>query len=291
MAILHYLQENPLLFIICMGLLGLLVGSFLNVVILRLPIMMQNEWHRDCCELLDIKNTREDNTPFNIIVPRSHCPSCGHKISAFENIPVLSYILLSGKCKDCKCSIPVRYPLIESFSGLLTVFIAWHYGYGMQAVMAIILTWSLLCLSVIDIDHKLLPDDITLPVMWLGILVNLFGVFTDIHSSIIGAMAGYAILWIVFMGFKILTGKEGMGYGDFKLLAMLGAWMGWQHLPTIIFLSSICGAVIGIGLIVFRNHDRSNPIPFGPYLAMAGWIALLWGDKISLMYRQWAFAA
>lgn len=289
MAILQYLQDYPFLFITCMGFLGLLVGSFLNVVILRLPKMMQNEWRQDCCELLNIENTKEQTAPFNLLVPRSHCPSCEHEISALENIPILSYIVLSGKCKHCKNPIPIRYPLIEASCCLLTIFIAWHYGYGLQAFGAMILTWSLLCLSVIDIDHKLLPDDITLPMMWLGILVNLFGVFTDLQSSLIGAMAGYGVLWIVYMAFKILTGKEGMGYGDFKLLAMLGAWLGWQHLPAVIFLSSICGAVVGVGLIVLRRHDRSNPIPFGPYLAMAGWITLLWGDELSLLYRQWAF--
>ncbi len=289
MNLFNTLQTSPPAFYFTLGVLGLIVGSFLNVVIYRLPKMLQNEWHRECRKLLEINDAEPSEVEsYNLVLPRSRCPRCAHKITALENIPILSYILLAGKCSACKAAISLRYPVIEFLSAAIAIFIAWRFGYSVQTILAIILSWSLLVLSMIDIDEQLLPDDITLPFLWLGLFANMFGVFTDIYSSLIGAMLGYGILWSVYMMFKLLTGKEGMGYGDFKLLAMLGAWLGWQVIPLIILLSSICGAVIGIGLIVLRVHDKSKPIPFGPYLALAGWIALVWGAELLGMYSRWA---
>ncbi len=290
MSILLYLQTNPVAFIIVLFLLGLIIGSFLNVVIYRLPIMMEHDWRTQCCELLDVPNTSEQNTPepFNLVYPRSRCPHCGHAISALENIPIISYLALKAQCRACKNSISLRYPLIEFLSGTLAAIVAWHYGYSLQTLFAVSLTWALICLSIIDIDRQYLPDDITLPFLWLGIACNMFGLFTDIYSSLIGAMAGYGILWLVYQVFKLITGKEGMGYGDFKLLAMLGAWFGWQMLPLIILVSSLAGATIGICLIMLRKHDKRIPISFGPYLAIAGWITLIWGTEITAIYLKWA---
>lgn len=291
MYLISYLENTPLAYYLITGVLGLIVGSFLNVVILRLPRMLQNEWHKECRLLLEIDTSPpEDAKRFNLLFPGSHCPACGHQIKALENIPIISYLLLRGKCSECKASISIRYPIIEFLSGLLAVFMAIHFGFNFQALLAMLLSWSLLTLSVIDIDHQLLPDDITLPFLWLGILANMFGAFTDIYSSLIGVMGGYSLLWSVYILFKLITGKEGMGYGDFKLLAMLGAWLGWQMLPLIILLSSICGAIIGLGLILLSKHDRSIPIPFGPYLALAGWIALVWGTDITGAYYSWALS-
>jgi leader peptidase (prepilin peptidase)/N-methyltransferase len=254
--------------------------------------MMEDDWRKQCCELLEINNSDEKLKPaFNLVHPRSQCPQCGHKIRALENIPVLSYLALKGKCATCHKPISIRYPLIEISSAIFAAIIACYFGFGLQAAFAVLLTWALICLTMIDIDQQLLPDDITLPFLWLGLACNLFGLFTDIYSSLIGAMAGYGILWCVYILFKLVTGKEGMGYGDFKLLAMLGAWLGWQMLPVIILVSSFLGAIIGISMIIFRSHDKSIPIPFGPYLAVAGWIALLWGHEITSSYVQWAFAA
>lgn len=267
----------------------MLVGSFLNVVIIRLPKMMENEWREECNRLLN--NTPAEITgseKFNLVVPRSRCPECGHKITALENIPVLSYIFLAGKCSGCKSPISIRYPIIESLSALIAVTLGIYYGLTPQLFPAMLFSWTLLSLSVIDLDHKLLPDDITITFLWIGIFINMFGIFTDLQSSVTGAIMGYGVLWIVYMLFRIITGKEGMGYGDFKLLAMLGAWLGWQQIPLIIILSSMCGAVVGLGLIVFYRHDRTNPIPFGPYLAAAGWISMLWGHDITGFYNQWA---
>lgn len=289
MILLDYLQSTPIAFFISMGLLGLIVGSFLNVVIYRLPKMLETDWHRQCRMLLDLENqsTTEDKE-LSLVRPGSHCPHCGHKITPLENIPILSYFNLNGKCSDCKASISLRYPVIELLSGLLAFFVAWYFGFGSQALLAILLSWALLTLSVIDIDHQLLPDDITLPFLWLGILANIFGVFTDIKSSLFGVMLGYCLLWTVYIVFKKLTGKEGMGFGDFKLLAMLGGWLGWQMLPLIILLSSILGTIIGVGLIIFKQHDKNKPIPFGPYLALAGWVALIWGNDLTTAYYSWS---
>ena len=263
--------------------LGLLVGSFLNVVIYRLPVMMQRSWRRDCLEYLQMPAEQEAE-PFNLMWPGSRCPVCKAEIKAYQNIPVLSYLFLHGKCGHCGTSISARYPLIETLTGICSGLVAWHFGYGLAMLFALLLTWSLIALTFIDIDQQLLPDSITLPMLWLGLFLSLFSVYTDSHASIIGAVAGYLSLWTVYQAFKLLTGKEGMGYGDFKLLALLGAWLGWQYLPMIILLSSLVGAVIGIAMIVFRKHDVSHPIPFGPYLATAGWLAMIWGDKINRLY-------
>ncbi len=262
--------------------LGLLVGSFLNVVIFRLPKMMQSTWKRDCCELLEI----EHDTPprYNLVVPNSTCPHCGHKIKPWENIPVLSYLFLRGRCSNCSERISPRYPAVELASGLLCGFIAFQLGANIQMALVLVLTWCLIALTMIDIDHQLLPDNITLPLLWLGLLANSRGIFAPLEDAVLGAVAGYLVLWVVYWLFKLLTGKEGMGYGDFKLLAALGAWLGWQSLPVIIIMSSLVGAVIGIAGILIMGRDKNIPIPFGPYLAIAGWITLMWGDKITGMY-------
>jgi len=285
MALIALLESSPFWLVLIASILGLSVGSFLNVVIYRLPIMMERDWQAQCDELNN--QTPEITAPFTLSVPRSRCPHCNHAITAIENVPVFSYLFLGGKCKQCKAAISKRYPLIEALTGLLSGIVAWHFGFEWAGLGALLLTWSLITLTFIDIDHQLLPDSITLPLLWLGIVFNLFTVYTDLSSSVIGAIAGYLSLWLVFHGFKIVTGKEGMGYGDFKLLAALGAWFGWLILPSIILLSSLVGAVVGISLILFRQHGRNVPIPFGPYLAAAGWIALVWGDTITSAYLGW----
>jgi leader peptidase (prepilin peptidase)/N-methyltransferase len=285
--LLNFLQSNTVAFYIVVSIWGLIVGSFLNVVIYRLPKMMHSAWRKECCEFLEVDEDNTEDQHYSLVLPGSQCPECQHKIRAWENIPVISYLFLGGKCSSCQTSISLRYPAIELLSGVLSLTVAWHFGLSLQLIPALLLTWALLALSFIDIDHQLLPDDITLPFLWLGLLCNLFAVFTDVYSSLIGAMAGYMVLWLVYISFKIVTGKEGMGHGDFKLLALLGAWMGWQILPLTIILSSLCGAIIGVSMILFGGHDRKQAIPFGPYLAMAGWIALIWGQKISIAYNTW----
>jgi leader peptidase (prepilin peptidase)/N-methyltransferase len=289
MDLIALLQASPFWLVLVVSVLGLLVGSFLNVVIYRLPIMMEQDWRTQCDELNN--KTPEVVASFTLSVPRSRCPHCNHAIKAIENIPVISYLFLGGKCKQCKAPISKRYPLIEALTGLLSGIVAWHFGFDWACLGALLLTWSLITLTFIDIDHQLLPDSITLPLLWLGIVFNLFTVYTDLTSSVIGAIAGYLSLWLVFHGFKLVTGKEGMGYGDFKLLAALGAWFGWLILPSIILLSSLVGAIVGISLIVFGQHQRNVPIPFGPYLAAAGWIALVWGDAITYAYLSWTGAS
>ncbi len=284
-----YFQQFPMAFIAVSALFGLLVGSFLNVVIHRLPIMMERDWRGQCAELLDCAIDQPQER-YDLIMPRSTCPQCQHSISALENIPVLSYLLLGGKCKGCKAPISIRYPIVELLTALFSGLIAYYFGFGVQAGLALLLTWSLIALSFIDADTQLLPDSITLPLLWLGIACNVFGLYTDLSSSVIGAMAGYLSLWSVYMGFKLLTGKEGMGHGDFKLLAMLGAWMGWQYLPVIIILSSLVGAVIGVSMMLIKSADRNTQIPFGPYLACAGWLALIWGADITNVYLAWITA-
>jgi len=285
MALIDLLNNSAPFFLTVTIVVGLLVGSFLNVVIYRLPIMMKNDWQAQCDELMGKEPGLTES--FTLSVPRSRCPQCKHEITALENIPIMSYLILAGKCKQCKNPISVRYPLIEALTGLLSGIVAWHFGFDWACLGALLLTWSLIALTFIDIDHQLLPDSITLPLLWLGILFGLFSVFVDLQSSIIGAIAGYLSLWLVFHAFKLVTGKEGMGYGDFKLLAALGAWLGWSLLPSIILLSSLVGAIIGITLIVFRQHQRQIPIPFGPYLAAAGWIAMIWGETINNAYLNW----
>jgi leader peptidase (prepilin peptidase)/N-methyltransferase len=281
--LLDTLQYVPAFLIGVIFILGLLVGSFLNVVIYRLPVMMQRSWRKECREYLELPAVDDDET-LNLILPGSRCPACKTAIKPYQNIPVLSYLLLGGKCGHCATPISLRYPLIEAFTGICSAIVAWHFGYGPEMLFALLLTWSLIALSFIDIDQQLLPDSITLPMLWLGLFLSLFSLYTDSRTAIIGAVAGYLSLWSVYQLFKLLTGKEGMGYGDFKLLALFGAWLGWQYLPMIILLSSLVGAVIGIAMIVFRKHDAAQPIPFGPYLAAAGWLALIWGNDINRLY-------
>jgi leader peptidase (prepilin peptidase)/N-methyltransferase len=284
MSLLDQLQSTPAAFIGVCLLLGLTVGSFLNVVIHRLPKMMELGWQQQCAEL---RGEEYAVTPtYNLIVPRSACPHCNHPIGAWENIPVISYLLLRGKCRDCGTTISPRYPVIEAISGALSAYAAAHFGFGLSAIGALLFIWSLLALTAIDFDTQLLPDDITLPLLWAGLLFNMNGIFTDLSSAVMGAVIGYLALWIVYHLFKLTTGKEGMGYGDFKLLAALGAWLGWQMLPLIILLSSLVGAVVGITLIVVLKHGRNIPIPFGPYLAGGGLIALFWGHTLTQGYLR-----
>ena len=275
---------NPGMFPLLAGLLGLVVGSFLNVVIHRLPRMMERDWQCQCAELRG--EEMPEGEAFSLARPRSRCPACGHPISALENIPIVSWLFLRGKCSACQAPISVRYPVVEAVTGLLTAFAAVHFGFGWSAVGAIILVWSLIALTFIDFDTKYLPDSITLPLLWCGLLFNLAGTYADLHSAVVGAMAGYLALWSVYWVFKLVTGKEGMGYGDFKLLAALGAWQGWQMLPLIILLSSLVGAVVGILLIILARRGRDVPIPFGPYLATAGLLALFWGREITQYYLR-----
>ncbi len=285
-----YLASNLTAFVTLSLILGLLVGSFLNVVIHRLPIIMQREWLNQAFIFIEENNGKiEGLTPpkeerFNLMVPRSRCPHCGHMIRSHENIPVISYLFLRGKCSACGAAISIRYPLIELITGLLTAFVAYSFGFSALAFWGIIFTWCMIALTMIDVDHQLLPDDITLPLMWLGLIININGLLTPLSDAVIGAAAGYLSLWSVYWLFKLATGKEGMGFGDFKLLAAIGAWLGWQHLPLIIVLSSFVGAFVGVSLIVVRGRDKNIPIPFGPYLATAGWIALIWGDTITSRY-------
>jgi len=287
MELVYLLQHNAVFWVGAVFVVGLMVGSFLNVVIHRLPLMMERDWKAQCMEYMGQAPTEEEHG-LGLARPRSRCPGCGHSIRIHENIPVLSYLWLRGKCSSCGKPISLRYPLIELLTAALSAVIAWHFGYGWQATAALLLTWALIALSMIDIDHQLLPDSITLPLLWLGLILSLFSVFADMRSALIGAVAGYLSLWSIYHLFKLLTGKEGMGFGDFKLLALLGAWMGWQSLPLIVLLSSAVGAVLGGAMIAFQGRDRHQPIPFGPYLAIAGWITLLWGDQISGSYLRWS---
>lgn len=274
------LLADPAAFAVVAGCLGLMVGSFLNVVIHRLPIMLERDWAAQCAELRG-EAAEIAGPALSLARPRSRCPKCGHAISALENVPILSWLILRGKCKGCATPISIRYPLTEAVTGLVFAYSAWHFGFGVAASGAMLLAAALIALTGIDFDTQLLPDDITLPLLWAGIAFNYFNYFTDLHNSIAGAMLGYLVLWSVYWAFKLTTGKEGMGYGDFKLLAALGAWFGWQMLPLIILLSSLVGAVVGISLMVFARHGRNVPIPFGPYLAAAGLIALFWGKPLT----------
>ncbi|WOX48853.1 A24 family peptidase [Aeromonas sp. XH] len=278
-------QALPWLYLSLVFLFSLMVGSFLNVVIHRLPIMMERDWHAEYTDYFG------DHTPpipatgrYNLMVPRSRCPHCDHPIGALENIPLLSWLWLRGRCRNCRAPISARYPLVELLTALLSVAVAATLTPGWGTLAALVLTWVLVALTFIDLDKMLLPDQLTLPLLWGGLLFNLLGGFVPLADAVIGAMAGYLVLWALYWAFKLLTGKEGMGYGDFKLLAALGAWLGWQVLPIVLLLSSLVGAAIGIGLILLRNHHQGKPIPFGPYLAIAGWIALLWGDSITRWY-------
>jgi len=275
------LKESPLLLYTFAGLTGLMIGSFLNVVIHRLPVILERQWSRQCHEHLELApEGGTDDRTFNLVRPASRCPHCGHRIRALENIPVLSFLILRGRCSACAAPIPLRYPLVETATALLSVGVVVHFGFTPQALAALLFTWVMIPLCLIDYDRQLLPDTLTLPLLWTGLLLSLRPVFAASHDSIIGAAAGYLSLWLVFQLFRLATGKEGMGFGDFKLLAAIGAWTGWQLLPVVILLSSVVGAVTGILLILLKGHERSQPLPFGPFLASAGWITLLWGRDI-----------
>ncbi len=278
----EFLQAQPNYYLLLIFLVGLAVGSFLNVVIIRLPIMIERDWQKECCDLLDLKPTEYDK--FNLITPPSHCAFCKQKIKAIENIPLFSYLYLKGKCSNCKEKISLRYPVIEFISALSVCIVAHFFGVSLQAFFAIFLTWSLIALSAIDLDTRYLPDDITLPLLWLGIIINIFNIFTDINSSIFGAIFGYGILWIICFLFKLITGKIGMGHGDFKLLAVFGAWFGWQHLAPIIILSSVVGIIVAVILMINKSYDKNKGIPFGPYLAFAGWISMMLGPYMISVY-------
>ncbi|NOY73512.1 MAG: prepilin peptidase [Gammaproteobacteria bacterium] len=289
MNIINLLQASPSALMLSTGVLGLLVGSFLNVVIHRLPKMMEQDWGAQCREFLQLEDTglkESKDNPYNLITPCSNCTQCQNPIAAYDNIPVLSYLFLRGKCRHCKTPISLRYPMIEILTAIFSVMVAWEFGLTWAMGAALILTWCLIALSMIDFDTQLLPDNITLPLLWLGLGLSLFSIFTDMQSSIIGAMAGYLSLWSIYHIFRLITGKEGMGYGDFKLFAVLGAWLGWQCLPIVILLSSLVGAVVGLSMIVLQGRDKNTPIPFGPYIAIAGWIYLIWGNEINHAYFQ-----
>ena len=294
MSFIQVLQNQGAMLAAVCGLVGLVVGSFLNVVIHRLPKMLERDWDAQAADLLEQKSLPDeakklragDVGRYNLMMPASTCPHCGHKIGWYENIPIVSYVFLRGRCSSCKAPISIRYPVVEAISGILAAYIAWRFGLTLAMAGALIFTWSLIALTAIDIDTQLLPDDITLPLLWLGLLVNMTNGFTPLQSAVIGAVAGYLSLWTVYWLFKLTTGKEGMGYGDFKLLSAIGAWLGWKMLPIVILLSSLVGAIVGISLIVFTRHGRNTPIPFGPYLAAAGLLALFWGETINRTYLQ-----
>ncbi|KGK01153.1 prepilin peptidase [Thalassotalea sp. ND16A] len=282
------LQHSPVFFYITITILGLIIGSFLNVVIYRLPKMLENEWFCECRELLadELKpvEDKKAESPLTLSKPASTCPKCGHKIKVWENIPVISWILLKGKCSACANPISARYPIIETLTGIASLVIAMHFGVSWQTLFMLLLTWSLITLTMIDADKMILPDQITLPLVWLGLILGLNGVFISIEQAVIGAIMGYMSLWSIFWLFKLITGKDGMGYGDFKLFAVFGAWFGWELLPLLILMASLVGAIVGISLMMFKNHQGSKPIPFGPYLAVAGWITALWGEGIWQWY-------
>lgn len=282
MSVAAALQASPAAFITACVLLGLCAGSFLNVVIHRMPRIMENRWRAEYAELSNEAFTAPER--YNLVAPRSRCPACGHRITALENIPLVSYLALRGKCSACKAPISPRYPIVEALTGVLSGYIAWHMGFTPAAAGALVFTWAMIALAFIDLDTFYLPDDITMPLLWAGLIFNLGGGFTDLASAVIGAAAGYITLWLIFWAFKLATGKDGMGYGDFKLLAAIGAWLGWQMLPLVILLSSFVGAAVGVALIVLARHGRNVPIPFGPYLAVAGLIALVHGEALTRRY-------
>ncbi|MCF8186155.1 MAG: A24 family peptidase [Sulfuritalea sp.] len=276
------LQQNSVIFITVSVIFGLMVGSFLNVVIHRLPKIMEREWHNNCLDLQGQKIP--ELAQYTLAKPRSACPNCGHKITALENIPVISYLFLKGRCSSCHANISIRYPLIEALTGMLIGLVSWKFGYTSTTLFAWVFCFALVSLTFIDFDTQLLPDDITLPLLWLGLLFNLNNGFTTLNAAVIGAIAGYMILWSIYWAFKLATGKEGMGYGDFKLLAAIGAWFGWQLLPAVILLSSVLGAIIGISLIIFTKQGRETPMPFGPFLAIGGIAALFLGPQLASYY-------
>ena len=280
-------QQSSFSFYLFVVIFSLMIGSFLNVVVYRLPKMMHNTWTVECREFLvdELKdNPSKKFSPLTLSTPDSTCPKCEHKIRFYENIPVISWLFLRGKCSQCKNSISIRYPLVEATTALLSLVIAMQFGVSIETLLLLILTWGLICLTLIDFDHMLLPDQIVMPLLWLGLLVNVNDTFVPLNDAVIGAAVGYMSLFSVFWLFKLITGKEGMGFGDFKLFALFGAWIGWQLLPILILMASVVGAVVGISLMLFKNHQREQAIPFGPYLAVAGWITLLWGEGIWSWY-------
>lgn len=280
-----WLVTEPTYTLVVCFLVSLLVGSFLNVVIYRVPVMMEREWQASIHEG-ENSDSHIPQDRFNLAVPASTCPHCGHRIRWYENIPVVSYLFLKGQCSQCHAPISLRYPLIELLTAILSTLVIYQLGFNYAGFAAVVFTWALISLTFIDVDHQLLPDRITLPLLWLGLLVNSQNLFTSLHSAVFGAVAGYLVLWSVYWLFKLVTGKEGMGYGDFKLLAALGAWCGISQIPLLILLSSVAGVLLAILLMLFKRHEASNPLPFGPYLAIAGWIALLWGHDITSAYLQ-----
>ncbi|MNZ28769.1 Type 4 prepilin-like proteins leader peptide-processing enzyme [compost metagenome] len=287
MNLLNSLASQPLMYLSIALLLGLIVGSFLNVLVHRLPIMLERQWQAEAREVLELPS--EAQAPrFDLLLPPSQCPHCAHRIRPWENIPVISYLALRGRCSSCQARISPRYPLVELACGALTLFVAWRFGVTGTALALLVLSWGLLAMSMIDIEHQLLPDALVLPLLWLGLIVNAFEMFVPLEDALWGTVAGYLSLWSVFWVFKMVTGKEGMGYGDFKLLAMLGAWGGWQILPLTLLLSSLLGALIGLIMLRLQRKQASTPIPFGPYLAIAGWIALLWGGQITTSYLKYS---
>ena len=288
MTLLDYMASHVLAFVLVAALLGLIVGSFLNVVIHRLPKMMERDWQQQAREMLHPDQPQPEQPVYNLVLPHSHCPHCQTEIKPWQNLPLISYAVLRGRCGHCRARISARYPLVELLTAVLSGVVAWQFGFGWAAGAMLLLTWSLIALSLIDADTQLLPDAIVLPMLWLGLIVNSTGLFTDIHSALWGAVFGYLSLWSVYWLFKLITGKEGMGYGDFKLLAMLGAWGGWQVLPLTILLSSLVGAILGIIILKSRGDSNATPLPFGPYLAIAGWIAIIWGEWITGTYLKFA---
>jgi leader peptidase (prepilin peptidase)/N-methyltransferase len=294
LELISVLQHEPALFYSAVIIFSLLVGSFLNVVIHRTPVILMRGAKKDCLEFLSEhhpeclseqgKSPKPDNNKYNLIVPRSACPKCGHMITALENIPIISYLFLRGKCRQCGTPISIRYPIVEALSAVLVLIVAMKFGVSYATLFGAIFTWVLISLTFIDIDTQYLPDQLTLPMLWLGVLLALDGMYVDITASVIGAVAGYMVLWTVYQVFKLLTKKEGMGFGDFKLLAMIGAWCGWQVLPAVILISSVIGSIVGILLIITKYHEKGKPIPFGPYLAGAGWIVFMWGQQINNFY-------
>ncbi|HZJ92176.1 MAG TPA: A24 family peptidase [Thiopseudomonas sp.] len=287
MLIIDFWQSHALVFALSVAVLGLLVGSFLNVLVYRLPKMMMRDWRSQAREVLEMPAEEQGET-FNLLLPNSSCPHCGHEIRPWENIPLLSWLFLRGRCSSCQGPISKRYPLVELAGGVLAGVIAWQYGVSWDTLAMLVLTWGLLAMSLIDADHQILPDVLVLPLLWLGLILNSFGMFVSLTDAFWGAVIGYMSLWSIFWLFKAVTGKDGMGYGDFKLLALLGAWGGWQILPLTILLSSLVGAVLGVIILRVQRNSLSKPIPFGPYLALAGWIALIWGDQITSGYLQYA---
>lgn len=298
MQIIDIFKHEPVFFYLSVVVFSLLIGSFLNVVIHRLPIMLHRRFKTECLNYLTehhqtllqhdaVTKKLAQTAPYNLVVPRSACPQCGHKISALENIPMFSYLWLRGRCRGCQTPISVRYPVVEALTALLAFVVAWKFGVTLAMLMAVVLTFALISLTFIDLDTQYLPDEITLPLLWLGLILNFNHLFTDFASAFWGAVAGYLTLWTVYQVFKLITRREGMGFGDFKLLALLGAWLGWQVLPAIVIISASIGSVVGFILIVFRQHDRRIPIPFGPYLAGAGWVVLIWGKEINQFYYHY----